>query len=77
MICFTESDAHLFVNTFRGLVSRAVIISSADVYRACGRLHRTEPVFPDPVPLTEDSPLRKKSLSMAKATTKLPLNELW
>ncbi|MEA5449517.1 NAD-dependent epimerase/dehydratase family protein [Leptolyngbya sp. CCNP1308] len=60
MICFTESDAHLFVNTFSGLVSRAVIISSADVYRAYGRLHRTEPGIPDPVPLTEDSPLRGK-----------------
>jgi nucleoside-diphosphate-sugar epimerase len=29
-----------------------------DAYRACGVLHRTEPGPPDPVPLTEDSPLR-------------------
>lgn len=60
MVCFTESDAHLFVNTFQGIAERVVVISSADVYRAYGRLHRTEPGPPDPVPLTEDSPLREK-----------------
>src|SRR4029079_4926445 len=35
-----------------------VVPSSADVYRAFGRLHRTEPGPPDPVPLREDAPLR-------------------
>src|SRR5688572_15005858 len=47
------------METFRGAVGRAVVISSADVYRAYGRLHRTEPGPPDPVPLAEDAPLRE------------------
>src|SRR5205814_932183 len=44
---------------FKGVAERAVVASSADVYRAYGRLHRTEPGPPDPLPLTEDSPLRE------------------
>ncbi len=44
---------------FKGVAERAVVASSADVYRAYGRLHRTEPGPPDPVPLTEESPLRE------------------
>jgi nucleoside-diphosphate-sugar epimerase len=43
---------------FKGVADRAVVASSADVYRAYGRLHRTEPGPPEPLPLTEDSPLR-------------------
>jgi nucleoside-diphosphate-sugar epimerase len=45
---------------FRGIAERAVVISSADVYRAFGRIWRTEPGPPDSVPLTEDSPLRER-----------------
>lgn len=45
---------------FRGIAARAVVISSSDVYRAFGRLWRTEPGPPDPVPLTEESPLRER-----------------
>jgi nucleoside-diphosphate-sugar epimerase len=44
---------------FAGVARRAVVLSSVDVYRAFGRLHLTEPGPPDPVPLTEDSPLRE------------------
>jgi nucleoside-diphosphate-sugar epimerase len=44
---------------FRGIVDRAVAISSGDVYRAFGRLWKSEPGPPDRVPLTEESPLRK------------------
>src|SRR5262249_62147576 len=39
---------------------RVVAISSQDVYRAYGRLIGTEPGPPDPVPLTEDAPLRER-----------------
>lgn len=56
----TEADAQGLVSTFAGLVGRVVVVSSADVYRAYGRLNLTEPGPPDPVPLTEDSPLREK-----------------
>lgn len=54
-----EEDAAR-VRAFRGVARRAVALSSQDVYRAFGRLWRTEPGPPDPVPLTEDSPLREK-----------------
>ena len=54
------ADATAVMETFRGITSRVVAISSADVYRAFGRIVGTEPGPPDPVPLTEDSPLREK-----------------
>jgi nucleoside-diphosphate-sugar epimerase len=47
------------VRAFRGIAGRGVVASSVDVYRAFGRLHRTEPGPPDPLPLTEDSPRRE------------------
>jgi nucleoside-diphosphate-sugar epimerase len=36
----------------------AVVVSSQDVYRAFGRIWKTEPGPPDPLPLDEDAPLR-------------------
>jgi nucleoside-diphosphate-sugar epimerase len=56
----TEDHARQLVSTFAGLAKRSVVISSADVYRAYGRLNLTEPGPPDPVPLREDAPLRKQ-----------------
>jgi nucleoside-diphosphate-sugar epimerase len=55
----TETDAESFVNGFRNIASRAVAISSGDVYRAYGRLMGLESGPPDPIPLTEDAPLRE------------------
>jgi nucleoside-diphosphate-sugar epimerase len=60
MIAHTREEAESLVATFRGVARRVVVPSSEDVYRAYGRLHRTEPGPPDPMPLTEDSPLREK-----------------
>jgi nucleoside-diphosphate-sugar epimerase len=60
MVAFTRDDAEALVRTFAGVARRTVVASSIDVYRAFGRLHRTEPGEPDPTPLTEDSPLREK-----------------
>ena len=59
LVPFREEDADR-VKAFAGVVRRVVVISSQDVYRAFGRIWRTEPGPPDPVPLTEDSPLREK-----------------
>src|SRR5437870_336167 len=56
----TEDHARGLVATFAGLAKRAVVVSSADVYRAYGRLNGTEPGPPDPVPLREDAPLRER-----------------
>jgi len=60
MLAFTREDAQSLMRVFTGLAHRVVVASSIDVYRAFGRLHRTDPGPPDPVPLTEDAPLREK-----------------
>lgn len=59
MAPFRAEDAER-LKAFEGVARRVVAISSQDVYRAFGRFWRTEPGPPDPVPLTEDSPLREK-----------------
>lgn len=59
MVPFREEDAQR-VKAFKGVARRVVAISSGDVYRAFGRIWRTERGPPDPSPLTEDSPLREK-----------------
>jgi len=48
------------VGAFAGTAHQAVVLSSADVYRAFGRIWRSEPGPPDPVPLTEGAPLRNQ-----------------
>jgi nucleoside-diphosphate-sugar epimerase len=53
------SEASVAVAALRGVAHRLVALSSADVYRAYGRLHRTEPGAPDPQPLDEAAPLRE------------------
>ncbi len=60
MIPATEQDAKVVISTFKGIAQRVVAISSMDVYRAYGRIHHTEPGSPDPIPLSEDAPLREK-----------------
>ena len=59
MTPFRAEDAER-LKAFEGVARRVVAISSQDVYRAFGRFWRTEPGPPDPMPLTEDSPLREK-----------------
>lgn len=46
------------MNTLSGVARRVVILSSMDVYRACGVLHETESGGLQELPLTEDSELR-------------------
>lgn len=58
MIPATEDDARVLMATFRGITRRVVAVSSADVYRAFGRLQGVEPGPPEPIPITEESPLR-------------------
>ena len=59
MAPFRAEDAER-LKAFEVVARRVVAISSQDVYRAFGRFWRTEPGAPDPMPLTEDSPLRQK-----------------
>ena len=57
MVPYTRPDVER-IHTFAGDVNRAVVVSSMDVYRAFGRAVGTEPGEPEPLPLTEESPLR-------------------
>lgn len=59
MIPITERHAKDVVGIFSGVAQRVVAISSQDVYRAYGRLARLEAGPVEPMPVTEDSPLRK------------------
>jgi nucleoside-diphosphate-sugar epimerase len=63
-----ELDARVIVGLFNGLAHRTVAISSQDVYRAYGKLRGIEPGSPDPVPLTENSPLRERLYPYRGAT---------
>src|SRR5207248_11493498 len=60
LILSSGTQARSLMATFRGAASRVVALSSCDVYRACGVLHGSEPGPLEPVPLTEESPLRTK-----------------
>ena len=66
--------------------ARGVVLTSGDVYRAFARLLGSEPGPPDPIPLTEDSPLRAEpspdlgieidfdNLDIERAVSALPLS---
>ncbi|HEX8651775.1 MAG TPA: NAD-dependent epimerase/dehydratase family protein [Pyrinomonadaceae bacterium] len=58
MIAYTEQDAANLLHVFKGLAERTVVLSSADVYRAYGRLLGLQSGPPDSIPLSEDAPLR-------------------
>lgn len=60
MHAYTERDAQTVMTTFRGIARRVVVVSSMDVYRAYSRVNRFEPGLADPVPLTEEAPLRER-----------------
>jgi nucleoside-diphosphate-sugar epimerase len=59
MIALTEEDARSLRAVFRGFARQVVVLSSGDVYRAYGVFARLEGVPLEPVPLTEDAPLRQ------------------
>jgi nucleoside-diphosphate-sugar epimerase len=59
LIAYREEEGRR-VHLFKDVARRAVVLSSADVYRAFNRLFGIEDGPADPVPLTEDSPLREK-----------------
>jgi nucleoside-diphosphate-sugar epimerase len=58
LILSSGAQAEALMRAFRGVARRVVAASSMDVYRACGVLHGSEEGPLEPVPLTEDSPLR-------------------
>ena len=60
MAAMCGEDALAVVDACAGIVRRAVMISSADVYRAYGRLHSSEPGPIEPTPIDEEAPLRER-----------------
>jgi nucleoside-diphosphate-sugar epimerase len=68
MAAYNEQDAREVIEALRGVAGRLVTLSSQDVYRAYGRLHRTEPAGGDGAaapagpggPAAEDAPLRER-----------------
>lgn len=59
IIPFTEAQAQDIVQVFDGFAQRIVAISSGDVYRNYEGLQGQGKHPPDPVPLTENAPLRE------------------
>lgn len=60
VVLSSGAQARALMATFRGAAQRVVVISSGDVYRACGITHRLEDGPLEPLPLTETSALRTK-----------------
>lgn len=60
IIPYTEAQAQDVVQVFSGCTQRIVAISSGDVYRNYEGLQGEGTHPPDPVPLTEDAPLRER-----------------
>jgi nucleoside-diphosphate-sugar epimerase len=59
MVLYTEQHALEVATTFRGSGARVVAVSSADVYRNYDGFRGKPTAPPDPVPLSEDAPLRE------------------
>ena len=59
MILSSGTQARDLMDVVHRVATRVVAISSIDVYRACSVLHRLEEGALEPVPLREDSPLRR------------------
>ena len=71
LILSSGAQAEALMEAFRGVAGRVVVASSIDVYRACGMLHGSEEGPLEPVPLTEDSPLRTKLQTYPPAQLKM------
>jgi nucleoside-diphosphate-sugar epimerase len=61
LILSSGAQARGLLQVCRPFARRIVAASSMDVYRAAGVLHGTEPGPLEPLPLTEESPLRSTS----------------
>ena len=59
-ILSSGAQAEISMNTFRGIAKRIVVLSSGDVYRACGILYGFESGPLQPLPLRENAELRTR-----------------
>jgi nucleoside-diphosphate-sugar epimerase len=71
LILSSGEQARQLMKTLREVARRVIALSSMDVYRAWGVLHGIEPGPLDPLPLTEDSPLRTVRRLYAPETVKM------
>jgi len=71
LILSSGEQAHQLMSTSRGLARRVVAVSSMDVYRAWGVLQGSEPGPLQPIPLTEDSPVRTNRQLYSPETVKM------
>jgi nucleoside-diphosphate-sugar epimerase len=59
VILYTERQAQALMKVSRGMAERVVALSSADVYRNYDGFRGKATAPPDPVPLSEEAPLRE------------------
>jgi len=71
LILSSGEQARQLMTTVREVAPRVVAISSMDVYRAWGVLHGVEPGPLEPLPLTENSPLRTVRRLYAPETVRM------
>jgi nucleoside-diphosphate-sugar epimerase len=74
LILNSGEQARQLMDFARGIVRRVVALSSMDVYRAWGVLVGTEPGGLEPLPLTEDSPVRTVRTTYPPETVKMLRN---
>ena len=60
VVAYTPAETQRLLTEIDGAVSQYVLLSSVDVYRNYGLLHRTESGRPDDGPLDENAPLRTR-----------------
>ena len=60
LVLSSAAQARDLMTLLRGVAARVVAASSLDVYRATGVLYGSEPGGLEPLPLTEESPLRTR-----------------
>lgn len=58
LVLSSEGQARQLMETAMGLTRRVVVASSMDVYRAWGMFKGIEPGALEPIPITEESPVR-------------------
>src|ERR1700729_2283780 len=74
LILSSGEQARQLVETTHEIARRVIAISSMDVYRAWGVMHEVEEGSLDPLPLTEDSPLRTTRKLYPQETVKMLQN---
>jgi len=71
LILSSGEQARQLMSVAYELTPRVVVISSMDVYRAWGVMHQAEPGPLEPLPITEDSPLRSIRTLYTRETLKM------